>query len=373
MTCDTNVDPVVASLLFQHASRPKREDFSSHVLNIATDIGLGVVYEIRTNDEFDIGRRQVQQAWGIDELTVSTHHLRFHCIVFEDEDDDKVAPLIYVRVLSRNPVILKCSDSNNPGVETTLFRDSGDVLLNHGDILQLASDISLIFQTNRCGKLPTSGLDDIRQAEVRRFAAQYQVTGRMLGAGGNASVFVAVKQSSHRQVACKIVSLPCKRRDQPQIDQRLQVAEAEALELRLMRKRENLAREYNVLKDLNHPNIICLEQVFCASYNIYIFQELITGGDLLSYIEREGALGEPQTAVIVRQVLKATDYLHSNLIVHRDIKPENVLMTSWREGGRIVLTDFGQARTLEGAKTAAKSSAVFRMQSVVGTYGYTAP
>ena len=59
-------------------------------------------------------------------------------------------------------------------------------------------------------------------------------------------------------------------------------------------------------------------------------------------------------------------------IVHRDIKPENVLMTSWRDGGRVVLTDFGQARAIEDAKAGA-NSAVLRMRTVVGTYGYTAP
>ena len=61
-------------------------------------------------------------------------------------------------------------------------------------------------------------------------------------------------------------------------------ARAEAIQQRLLKKRESLAREYNVLKDLSHPNIISLEKVICASHNIYIFQELITGGDLLSYI-----------------------------------------------------------------------------------------
>lgn len=340
--------------------------------NRLTDREAGV-YHVHANDEFDLGRRQIKQAWGVDELTISTHHLRFRCVVFEDEEEDKSALLIYVRVLSFNPVLLSRSDSNNPSGDTTLSRESGDVLLNHGDVLKLTRDMSLLFRTAKQPETAVRGLDPIKEAEVKRFAKQYRVTGRMLGAGGNASVFVAVKQSTQRQVACKIVPLPYKRPGAPALDQRLQATDAKELESRLIKKRESLAREYNVLKYLNHPNIICLEKVFCASYNIYIFQELVTGGDLLSFMEKMGALGEPQTAVIVRQIVEAIEYLHGNQIVHRDIKPENVLLTSWREGARIVLTDFGQARTLEDTSSVTRSSAVFRMQSVVGTYGYTAP
>ncbi|KAK4540947.1 hypothetical protein LTR36_008455 [Oleoguttula mirabilis] len=348
----------VASLFLRNETLPKRK--------------LGV-YHIHANDEVDLGRKHINRAWGIDEPTISAHHLRFRCVMFEEEDEVKVPPLIYARVLSRNTVALVRSDSNHPSAAIILTRDSGDTLLNHGDVLQLTPGISILFEAARQHEVPSSGLDPMMQVEVKRFAKQYQVTGRILGSGGNASVFVAVKQSTQRQVACKIVPLSYKKLDALPVAQQLPAIDAKSLELSLVRKRENLAREYNVLKDLNHPNIICLEKVFCASHNIYIFQELITGGDLLSYIEKMGALGEPQTAVIIRQVAKAVEYLHSNQIVHRDIKPENILMTSWREGARIVLTDFGQARTLEDAKTAARSSAVFRMQSVVGTYGYTAP
>lgn len=56
-----------------------------------------------------------------------------------------------------------------------------------------------------------------------------------------------------------------------------------------------------------------------------------------------------------------------------DIKPENILMTSWRDGARVVLTDFGQSRTIVDLENAAKSAGIGRMHSLVGTYGYTAP
>lgn len=261
------------------------------------------------NEEFDIGRSDVEAAWHVNEPTVSSHHLRLRCVVFEDEVVDGVAPLVYSRVLSRNAVILRHSDFNNPSAQSLLTKDSGDVLLNDGDSLQLTPSISIIFSPFRSGSQPVNALRDIQKAETGRFSRQYQVSGRMLGSGGQASVFVAVKQSNQRQVACKIINM--------NVENHMPVDEVEAkqLEHQLLRRRAHLAREYDILERLDHPNIVHLEKVFCTTYNIYVFHELVTGGDLMSYMNSRGALGEPQTIVIVRQLLKAIAYLHEHEIV----------------------------------------------------------
>jgi serine/threonine protein kinase len=95
-------------------------------------------------------------------------------------------------------------------------------------------------------------------------------------------------------------------------------------------------------------------------------QDIITAGDLFSYIEsKNGKLLEVEAAAVVRQILIAVSFLHGKNIVHRDIKPDNVLMNSLATGCRVILTDFGAARRIEGKLS--------RMSSIIGTHEYAAP
>lgn len=108
----------------------------------------------------------------------------------------------------------------------------------------------------------------------------------------------------------------------------------------------------------------------------YIFQELATGGDLFSYLDSRGGGGlcDAECSLIIRQVLEAVKYLHANNVVHRDIKPENILMTSWRAGGRIVLTDFGHAkRFTTSSRRQSEPITRLRMTTYIGTRDYLAP
>jgi serine/threonine protein kinase len=123
--------------------------------------------------------------------------------------------------------------------------------------------------------------------------------------------------------------------------------------------------EAEILASIRHPNIIGLEKVFVTDNNIYMFQDLVTGGDLFSYLEsKNGRLSEVEAAVIVRQIVVALCFLHDKAIAHRDLKPDNILMTSLSTGCRVILTDFGAARRLQPRQ---------RMMSLAGTEEYAAP
>lgn len=266
-------------------------------------------------------------------------------------------------MLSSNKVALSRSSFNGLGSDVLLSRASGDVLLSDGDELRLNSTVSIKLKLHGKQSLYNI-LSQDQRLEARHFASEYALTDRLLGTGGHAAILVAVKNSTKKQFACKIVRV---QRDPSKI----RCQDEDSLTDRPLRERlELLTREFAVLQGLSHPNIIALEKVFCMSYNIFIIQELVTAGDLLSYIELKGALSEPESIAITYQVLKAVEHLHDHGVAHRDIKPENLLMTSWRPGARVVLTDFGQARIVRAARA---QSALSRMMSNVGTIGYMAP
>ncbi|KAF4549377.1 Meiosis-specific serine/threonine-protein kinase MEK1-like protein [Elsinoe fawcettii] len=145
---------------------------------------------------------------------------------------------------------------------------------------------------------------------------------------------------------------------------------------RLRKKMEHGVAELEILKDLSHPNVVGVDAILMSDHTVYIFQELITGGDLWSYLDTYGSPGltDADATVIVKQLIEATQYLHEHGIVHRDIKPENILMDAWEPGGRIVLSDFGLAKRMPQAQaTSQMVSRRKRMHTVVGTAGYAAP
>ncbi|EME42827.1 hypothetical protein DOTSEDRAFT_173274 [Dothistroma septosporum NZE10] len=312
---------------------------------------------IYPNDEFDVGRPLIQDALKIEDRCLSTHHLNIRCVVYGDDDDSNVAPLVYIRILSGNSARLRKHELHEPDDGIDIGRSSGDILLNFGDSIQLTDQVEMEFCSVEGQMFTPPAVTEVQRAEIRTFRHEYRLTPKVLGVGGYAAVYVAEKADNGQQFACKIVAHPAEK-------------SANAAQ---QNERRKVAREYTILAKLSHPNIISLEQVFRAPHHDYILQELIAGGDLLSYLERKGHLTEPQGAVIVRQLLEAVKYLHDHQVVHRDIKPENILVTSWRDGARVVLTDFGQARTMDDIEHAAKKAGVFRMQTLVGTVGYTAP
>jgi pheromone a factor receptor len=209
-------------------------------------------------------------------------------------------------------------------------------------------------------------------------------------------VFAAIHNKSHRQLACKVIDvellLPAqstkarqplkdittsrqKNHDAPEIDAKAE--KRRILETQRLRIRDDPQfREFEILKDLDHPNIIRLEKVFWSHSTFYIFQELVTGGDLFSFIEAKGGhLPDIEAAVILRQILKAIEYLHDRDIVHRDLKPDNILITSTVPGARVVVTDFGNARYLPGdaAELHDLPANKRRMFTLAGTIEYVAP
>jgi len=125
-----------------------------------------------------------------------------------------------------------------------------------------------------------------------------------------------------------------------------------------------LEREIDIMKKLQHPNIIQLMEVIDSPDTLYLILEFISGGELFDAIVNKGSYTEEQTAKIVKQILEAVQYIHAHGIAHRDLKPENLLL-SGEEGKEefVKIADFGLSKDF-GAE---------QLQTSCGTPDYVAP
>ena len=113
----------------------------------------------------------------------------------------------------------------------------------------------------------------------------------------------------------------------------------------------NLLAEIEILKKIDHPNIMKIYEFYQDSKNYYIIMELIKGKELFDYIvEEENKFSEVEIASIMKQILGAVTYAHNNKIVHRDLKPENILVVKTPSSGSdflIKVIDWGTAKLIQ--------------------------
>ena len=130
--------------------------------------------------------------------------------------------------------------------------------------------------------------------------------------------------------------------------------------------------EINILKSLNHPNIVKLEEVKRSNNNYYIVMEYINGGGLSNCLKKymdkhKKAFPEEIVQHLMRQIIEGLYYLHSRKIIHRDLKLDNIMINFDTEAdkenlnmmrARVKIIDFGFAIQLTSEKKDLTYSAV---------------
>lgn len=111
--------------------------------------------------------------------------------------------------------------------------------------------------------------------------------------------------------------------------------------------KEQFFSEFSILKEMDHPNIVRIYELYMDSDRFYIISELCEGGTLLKTLKGTNTITEFQLMKIVRQILSALNYCHTKGIIHRDIKPDNIVFDNSSLESQLKLIDFGISAKLE--------------------------
>jgi serine/threonine protein kinase/tetratricopeptide (TPR) repeat protein len=170
---------------------------------------------------------------------------------------------------------------------------------------------------------------------------RYEVL-QILGEGGMGAVYKARDIELNRMVALKVIR-PDLATNQSIIDR--------------------FKQELLLATQVTHKNVIRIYDLSEADGMKFITMEYVEGEDLRGLMQKKGKL-EPEEAVeIMQQTCRALDAAHSAGIIHRDLKPQNIMRD---KTGRVLVMDFGLARTLEG-------DGMTQTGALVGTMDYMSP
>ena len=147
---------------------------------------------------------------------------------------------------------------------------------------------------------------------------------RLIGTGGQGSVYLASDKRLGRRVAIKLYRVP----DQQQA-------------------RQGLIKEAQTLASIDHPRVVKIHDIVVARKHLALVTEYVPGCDLATVMEHE-LLSLPSVLAIAVDVAAALTAARRHLIVHRDVKPANILVTV---DGHLKLSDFGIAADCVGPNT----------------------
>jgi len=228
-------------------------------------------------------------------------------------DGPSTTPVISRRVRDYS----SSGDSSDAGSEEFHFSDA---IHNHGTISRRASLDGLCLNEIR----ESVHADGQIGSKVIRMETPLH-TGPVLGSGVSGIVRLVVHKATGVKYAVK------------------------CLDLGLIKSDEGLAQlreEIHIMCQLDHPNIVRLEEVYEGISEIYLVMELCVGGDLFDRLDKQTDFHytEAQCARLIKQMLSSVRYLHSKNIIHRDLKLENFLFSSTDPESVLKMIDFGLSK-----------------------------
>lgn len=170
---------------------------------------------------------------------------------------------------------------------------------------------------------------------------RYEIV-QMLGEGGMGAVYKARDRELDRFVAIKLI--------------RPEMAANPGMIARFK-------RELLLSHQVTHRNVIRIYDLNDADGVKFISMEFVEGEDLRAVILKKRKFSPEEAVEIIQQVCRALDAAHAVGVIHRDLKPQNIMQD---KTGRILVMDFGMARTFDG-------DGMTQTGALVGTMEYMSP
>jgi eukaryotic-like serine/threonine-protein kinase len=165
---------------------------------------------------------------------------------------------------------------------------------------------------------------------------------KLLGEGGMGAVYKAKDRELDRPVALKLI--------RPEMASNPSILARFKQELLLSRQ-------------VTHKNVIRIYDLGDADGVKFITMEFVEGQDLRSLIQEKKKFSPEEAVEVIQQVCQALEAAHGVGVIHRDLKPQNIMR---EDGGRILVMDFGLARTIQG-------DGMTQVGALVGTMEYMSP
>uniref|UniRef100_A0A1A9W2P4 non-specific serine/threonine protein kinase n=1 Tax=Glossina brevipalpis TaxID=37001 RepID=A0A1A9W2P4_9MUSC len=240
-----------------------------------------------------------------------------------------------------NPVYIKDLSRNGTFVNSEKIGANKQRILQNNDIISLSHPTYKAFVFMDLGPNENIGIP-------KEITSNYHVS-RKLGSGAFGFIRLVYNRRTCDEYAMKIVTKNLLTTNNPRTN---------------LNDPNRVLNEAKIMKDLRHPCVITLYDIFDKPDSTYMIIQYMKGGDLLNRIVNNKRLSEKISKLYFYQMCHAVKYLHTKGITHRDLKPDNVLLQTSDEDTLIKVSDFGLSKFVQNDSV---------MNTLCGTPLYVAP